>query len=171
MAATARLNRIWRCNTISFASKFKLSKSLLTSVLLYGCETWTLLTDSEKRTKAFETKRLRKLLRISVVEHQTNDWMHSKINFLLEPLLAAVKRRKHACSSHDSLFKTILWDTLEGGRHRGQQRKCCQMEIIKEWTSLPVPELLTRASCRKDWSRISAKSSLMSHRRPNRSRH
>ena len=30
---------------------------------------------------------------------------------------------------------------------------------MKEWTSLPVPELLTRASCRKDWNRNSAESS------------
>ena len=36
------------------------------------------------------------------------------------------------------------------------------MDNIKEWTSLPIPELLTRVSCRKDWKRISAESSLMS---------
>ena len=42
-AAMATLNRIWRCNTNSFASKFKLYKSLVTSILLYGCDTWTLL--------------------------------------------------------------------------------------------------------------------------------
>ena len=39
-AAVARLNRIWRCKTISFASKFKLYESLVTSILLYGRETW-----------------------------------------------------------------------------------------------------------------------------------
>ena len=33
---------------------------------------------------------------------------------------------------------------------------------IKEWTSLPMLELLTRASCRKDWKGLSAGSSLMS---------
>ena len=32
MAALARLNRIWWCNTISFASKLKLYKSLATSI-------------------------------------------------------------------------------------------------------------------------------------------
>ena len=36
------------------------------------------------------------------------------------------------------------------------------MDIIKEWTSMPMPKLLTGASCRKDWKRISAESSLMS---------
>ena len=38
MAAMARLNRIWRCNTLSSASKFKLYKSLVTSALFYGCK-------------------------------------------------------------------------------------------------------------------------------------
>ena len=46
MAAMARFNRIWQSNTISFASK--LHKSLVTSILLYGCEKRTLLADSEK---------------------------------------------------------------------------------------------------------------------------
>ena len=36
------------------------------------------------------------------------------------------------------------------------------MDNIKEWTFLPVPELFKGASCRKDWKRISAESSLMS---------
>ena len=36
------------------------------------------------------------------------------------------------------------------------------MDNDKEWTYLPMPELLKRASCRKDWKRISAESSLTS---------
>ena len=39
MAAMAGLNRIWQNNTISFANKFKLYKSLVTPIVLYGCET------------------------------------------------------------------------------------------------------------------------------------
>ena len=44
------------------------------------------------------------------------------------------------------------------------------MDNVKEWTSLPVPELLTGAYCIKDWKRISADSCLMSLRRHNQSR-
>ena len=57
----------------------------------------------------------------------------------------------------------------EDGRRRGRQRKCW-MDNIKKWTSLPMPELLMTASCRKDWDRISAESSVMSFWRPSRSR-
>ena len=49
VATMARLNRIWWCNTISFAGKFKLYKPLVTSILLRGCETWTLPSDYEKK--------------------------------------------------------------------------------------------------------------------------
>ena len=69
MAAMARLNRVWCHNTVSFAYK-----SLVTSILIFGYETGTLLADSEKRIQAFETKCLRKLLCISYLEHKTNDW-------------------------------------------------------------------------------------------------
>ena len=33
------------------------------------------------------------------------------------------------------------------------------MDNVKEWTSLPMAELLLRASCRKDWKGISVESS------------
>ena len=72
---------MWRCNTISFASNFKLYKSLVTSILLCGCETWTQLADSEERMQAFETKCLNKLLCMFYLEYKTNDWVRSNINF------------------------------------------------------------------------------------------
>ena len=78
----------------------------------------------KKRIKAFETNCLRKLLRVSYLEHKTNDWVPSKINFLVGPqgsLLATVKRRKFAwfghITRHDNLSKTILQCTFQGGRH------------------------------------------------------
>ena len=39
----------------------------------------------KKRIQAFETECLRKLLCISYLEHKTNNWLRSKINFLLGP--------------------------------------------------------------------------------------
>ena len=123
---------------------------------------------TEERIRAFETKCMRKLLPISYLEQKTNDWVRSTINFLVgpqEPVLTTVKRQKLAgfrhVTHHDILSKTILQGTLKGGRRRGRQRKCW-MDNIKEWASLPMPELLIGASCRKDWKRISAESSLVS---------
>ena len=99
MAAIVRLNRIWRSNTISFSSKVKLYKSLIVSIFFCSCETWTLFVDCKKKILVFETKCLRKLFRISHLGYETNDWVRSKIIFLVdpqEPFLATVKRQKLA---------------------------------------------------------------------------
>ena len=79
--------------------------------------------------QAFETKCLRKRLRIFFLEHKTNDWVRSKINFLMgpqEPILATVKRRKLAwfghVTRHDSLSKwTTPWlaEKMLDGQHQG----------------------------------------------------
>ena len=53
----------------------------------------------KSRIQAPETQCLKKPLRISYLQHKTNDWVRSKISFRVgpqEPLLAAVKGRKLA---------------------------------------------------------------------------
>ena len=129
-SAMARLATLWKTDSIGFAVKYKMYKVLVVSILLYGCETWTLLAETERRIQTFENKCLRKLLRITYMEHKTNEYVHNKIKILVGPqetLLTTVKRRKlqwfgHV-TRHDTLSKTILQGTLEGGRRRGRPRK------------------------------------------------
>ena len=59
---------------------------------------------------------------------------------------------------YDSLSETNLQGTLRG-RRRGRQGKCW-LDNVKEWTSLLL-RLLARASDRKDWKGVCAKSSRM----------
>ena len=78
---------------------------------------------TEKRIQIFKTKCLRKLLCISYLEKKTNDWVWSKkINILVGPqelLKVTVKGWQLAwfrhITCHDSLSKTILQGTLDGG--------------------------------------------------------
>ena len=92
------------------------------------------------------------------MEHKTNDWVRSKINFLMGPQepLATVMERKLVWFGHamhnDSLSKTFFPDTFESGRRRGRQKKC-RMDHVKKWTSLPMLELLIMAPRRSDWKK------------------
>ena len=58
------------------------------------------------------------------------DLVRSKIDFLVrhgKPFLANTKERTETrgyAARRDSLSKTILQGTLDGGRRRGRQRKC-----------------------------------------------
>ena len=52
-AALTKLKLIWTDNNISLGSKVKLMLSLVISIFLYACESWTLVAELEKRTHAF----------------------------------------------------------------------------------------------------------------------
>ncbi|KAL8563285.1 hypothetical protein ACOMHN_058783 [Nucella lapillus] len=53
--------------------KIRLYKSLVISNLLYGCESWTLNAETERRLLVLEHKCYRELLRIHYSEHKTNE--------------------------------------------------------------------------------------------------
>ncbi|GFR90329.1 endonuclease-reverse transcriptase, partial [Elysia marginata] len=89
-AAFAKLGKIWK-SSISFKAKHELFRSLVSSILTYGCETWTLLADTERRIQVFENKCLRKLIRISYKDHVTNESVRELVVAYVgpkEPLLA-----------------------------------------------------------------------------------
>jgi hypothetical protein len=145
-SAIARLIRIWKSNAISFPTKYKLFKSLVVSILLYGCKTWTLHANTERRIQAFEYKCLCRLLRISYLEHKTNQFVRDTVSALVgsqEPLLATVKRRKLAwfghVTRHNSLCKTTCKaPSREVGVADGRRRAGCRMSKsgpASPWTS------------------------------------
>ena len=171
-SAMSRLSKMWRSKEISFPSKMKLFRSLVLSILLYGCESWTLTAELERRIEAFETKSYRRMLGISWFQHKTNEYVLNKVFSLAgpqEPLLSIVKRRKLSwfghTTRHDSLSKTILQGTLEGKRKRGRQRKCW-MDNIKDWTQMNMAQLLKKANDRPGWRELSSAVSLMTPQRP-----
>ena len=57
----------------------KLLRSLVISIFLYACESWTLTAELEKRTQAFEMRCYRRLLNISYKDHVTNEEVRRKI--------------------------------------------------------------------------------------------
>lgn len=171
-SAMAKLSKIWRSSDISFPTKIKLFRSLVISILLYGCESWTMTAETSRRIQTFETKCFRRLLGISWKERKTNEYVRSQVAQLAGPqipLLTIVKRRKLSwfghVTRHNTLPKTVLQGTVEGGRRRGRQPKCW-MDNIKEWTRLDSPTLIRKAEDRAEWRQLAAKSSLMSPPRP-----
>ena len=95
-AALTKLKPIWRDNNISLGSKVKLMRSLVISIFLYACESWTLTAELEKRTQAFEMRCYRRLLNISYKDHVTNEEVRRKIQAAIEEydeLLTLVKKR------------------------------------------------------------------------------
>ena len=134
-AALTKLKPIWRDNNISLGSKVKLMRSLVISIFLYACESWTLTAELEMRC-------YRRLLNIPYKDHVTNEEVRRKIQAAIgeyDKLLTLVKKRKLRWSGHVSrssgLAKTILQGTVKGKRKRGRQKKRWE-DNIKKWTGM-----------------------------------
>ena len=72
-------------------------RSLVTSVFLYACESYTRTEELQSRIQAMEKRCYRKTLRISYKDHVTNEEVCAKIQQAIGPhedLLTIVRRRK-----------------------------------------------------------------------------
>ena len=67
-SAMVRLYTIWNSKKITFKLKHNLYRSLVLSIITYGCETWTINATMQKKIQAFENKSHRKLLGITYQE-------------------------------------------------------------------------------------------------------
>ena len=56
-----------------------LSLSVVTSIFLYACESWTLTAELQRRIQAMEIRCCCKILHISYKDHVTNEEVHAKI--------------------------------------------------------------------------------------------
>ena len=114
-AALTKLKPIWTANSISLGSKVKLIRSLVISIFLYACESWTLTAELEKRTQAFEMRCYRRLLNVSYKDHVTNDMVCRKIQAATgeyDELMTLVKRRKLRWFGHVSRSSGLAKTTL-----------------------------------------------------------
>ena len=71
-AALIWLKPVWLDKSISFSSKIRLIRSLVTSIFQYVCESWTLTAELQRRIQAMEIRCYRKILRISYKDNVTN---------------------------------------------------------------------------------------------------
>ena len=120
-----------------------------------------------------EMRCYRKILHISYKDHKdhvTNEEIRAKIQQAIGPhedLLTIVKRIKMQWYGHVSrssgLAKTILQDTVKGGRRQGRQRKRWE-DNIREWTGLEFGKSQRAVENREIWRKLVAKSSVVPQR-------
>ena len=138
-------------------------RSLVISIFLYACESWTLTEELQRRIQAREMRCYRKILHISHKDHVTYEEVRAKIQQAIGPhedLLTIAQRRKLQWYVHVSrslgLAKTTLQGTVKGGR-KGRQKKMWE-DIIREWTGLEFGKSQRAVENREKWKKLVAKS-------------
>ena len=165
-AALTRLKQVSDDRSISLSSKIRLMCSLVTSIFLCACESSTLRAELQRIIKAFGMRCYWQIVRILYKDHVTNEEVRAKIQQAIVPhedLLTIVKRCTLQWCGHVSrssaLAKTILQNTVEGGR-KGRQKKRWE-DNIREWTGLEFAKSQRAVENREKWRKVVVKSSVV----------
>ena len=109
-----------------FADKGPYSQHYGFSVVMYGCESWTIKKIERWRIDAFELWCWRRLLRVPWTARRSNQSILKEISpwCLLEGLMLKLKIQYlgHLMRRADSLEKTLMLKKIEGRKRRRRQR-------------------------------------------------
>ena len=120
------LDSILKSRDITLPAKFHLVKAMVFSVVMYGCESWTMKKAEHRRIDAFELWCWRRLLRVPWTAGRSNQSILKEISpeCSLEGLMLKLKLQYfgHLIQRTDLFENTLMMGKIEGGRRRGQQR-------------------------------------------------
>ena len=115
------LDSILKSRDITLPTKVRLIKAMVSLVVMYGCESWTIKKAECRRIDTFELWCWRRLLR---VPWRSNQSILKEISpeYSLEGLMLKLKLQYfgHLMRRTDSFEKTLMLGNIEGRRRRGR---------------------------------------------------
>ena len=117
------LDSILKSRDITLPTKVRLVKAMVSPVVMYGCESWTIRKAEHQRIDAFELWCWRRLLGVPWTARRSSQSILKETSPELEGLMLKLKLqyfgqlRRRA----DSFEKTVMLGKIEGKRRRGRQ--------------------------------------------------
>ena len=131
------LDSILKSRDITLPTKVHLVKAMAFSVVMYGCESWTIRKAKHQRIDVFELWCWRRLLRVPWTA-SSNQSIIKEISpeYSLEGLMLKLKLQYfgHLMRRSDSMEKTLMLGKTEGRRRRGPQRMRRLVASPAGWT-------------------------------------
>ena len=117
---------VLKSRDITLPTKVRLVKAMVSPVVMYECESWTVKKAECRRIDTFELWCWRRLLRVPCTARRSNQSIPKEISpgYSLEVLMLRLKLQYfgHFMQRADSLEKTPMLGKTEGRRRRGRQR-------------------------------------------------
>ena len=157
----SKMKSVFNNRNISLPTKINTLKAYVWSVLLYGCECWTLTTELERRLEAVEMWFIRRIMKISWTAKMSNEEV-LKITGYSRSLLKSIRKRQLEFFGHlnrrDGIEKQLLCGKICGMRSRGRQRTKFTNSLNKytTWNESPINELIHRTGNREEWKSMIA---------------
>ena len=121
------LDSILKCRDSALPTKVCIVKAMVSPVVMYGCESWTIKKAEHRRIDAFELWCWRRLLRVLWTARRSNQSILKEIKpgCSLEGLMLKLKLQYfgHLMRRVDSFEKTLMLGKIEGRRRRQQRMR------------------------------------------------
>ena len=120
------LDSILKRRDITLSTKVCLVKAMVSPVVMYGCESWTIKNAEHWRIDAFKLWCWKRLLTVLWTARRSNQFILKEISpeYSLEGLMLKLKLQYfgHLMQRTDLLEKSLMLGKIKGRRRRGQQR-------------------------------------------------
>ncbi|KAI5738724.1 hypothetical protein M8J77_010460 [Diaphorina citri] len=148
--------KIFESPNIDLEVRKNLIKSFVWSVLLYGCETWTISESEKKHLEAFEMWCYRKTLKIVWSDRVTNEEVLERVKERRQVMNNISARRAKWIGHnlrHEGMLLTLIEGMVEGTNQRGRPRKEFIRDVETDMGCQTYMELKRLAQNRNEWRR------------------
>ena len=154
--ACCKLSKIWK-SSLPKSLKLRIFTATVESVLLYGCEAWTITAQIAKELDGCFTRLLRTVLNVHWEQRMTNKELYGDLPKLSDKIKERSMRFAGHCSRSVEISSLLIhWVPKHGHRKPGRPKQTFLSALSKE-LGMEVEELKTAMADRDLWRAITVR--------------